>query len=338
MNVAYHSSDAYARILGVSIASLFENNVNIDEINVYVIEREIRTENKMALNSIAEKYGRKIIYIPMPDINAVENLQLKKIKDKWLFDSYCRLYLDDLLPIEVDKILYLDSDVLVTDNLDELWKTNLDNHVAAGVKDCLNEKYYKLLGLKEGAHYCNSGVILINLKKWREEKIGEQIRKYVHDRNGYVFFMEQTVMNGVIQDKWLILDARYNVSTLMMALSYKEIQTLRNSEDFYSEEEVKRAVERPALIHMTSVFFVHNRTWIEGNNHPAKPIYNKYKALTPWKNEKDLPDKRSITVKVRDILIDMVPRKVLFPVVSFVYNYLRVANIRRSMNDRQEFE
>ena len=172
MNVAYHSSDAYARILAVSIASLFENNKSCDEITVYIIERGITDENKSALDSIAQKYSRSIIYIPMPDINVKEDLQLKKVKKKWIFDSYCRLYLDDLLPESIDKVLYLDSDVLVTDSLQELWNTDLRNHVAAGVKDCINKKYYELLGIKEGAHYCNSGVILINLQKWREEHLG----------------------------------------------------------------------------------------------------------------------------------------------------------------------
>ena len=331
MNVAYHSSDAYARILAVSIASLFENNLTCDEINVYIIERGITNENKAALDSIAQKYGRKILYIPMPDINEKEDLRLKKVKKKWIFDSYCRIYLDDLLPESIDKVLYLDSDVLVTDSLQEIWDTDLSNHVAAGVKDCINKKYYELLGLKDGAHYCNSGVILINLRKWREEHVGDQIRQFVHDRNGYVFFMEQTVMNGVIQDKWLILPVRYNVNTLMMTLSYQEIQTLRKSDDFYSEDEVRDALADPALIHMTSVFLVHNRTWIEGSNHPAKPLYEKYKALTPWADAPDLPDNRNARTKVQDKIIDVLPNRIMLPVVSLIYNNARISSIKRKM-------
>ena len=331
MNIAYHSSDAYARILAVSMVSLFENNKFLDEINVYIIEHGISEKNKYALNLISKKYGRKLYFIPMPDINQVERLKLKQVKKKWIFDSYCRLFLDDLLPKSVDKVLYLDSDVLVTDSLEKLWNTDLNNHVAAGVKDCFNKKYYKLLGLKKNAHYCNSGVILINLSKWRNDCIGDQIRKYIYKHDGYVFFMEQTVMNGVIQDKWLILPVRYNVNTLMMILSYDEIKTLRRIDDFYPEGEVINALKHPALIHMTSVFLVHNRTWIKGNNHPAKSIYNKYKALTPWKDSEDLPDNRSTRIKIQDRIIDLLPNKILLPIASFIYNNIRVANIRKNM-------
>ncbi len=331
MNIAYHSSDLFAPVLGISIASVFENNKDSDDITIYVIENKITQDNQNRLRELADKYGRNVVFIPMPDINETEQLHLKKVKEKWIFDSYCRLFLDDLLPATVDKVLYLDSDVLVTDSLEQLWNTDLSDHVAAGVKDCFNKKYYDLLGLKECAHYCNSGVILINLKKWREERIGDQVRQYVHERNGYVFFMEQTVMNGVIQDKWLILPVKYNVNTLMMTLTYKEIQTLRKIDDFYSEKDVKEAVKQPVLIHMTSVFLIHNRAWIKENNHPAKSIYEKYKAMTPWKDADDLPDTRSKLVKVMDWIIDMIPNCVMLPLVSFMYNHIRVFNIRREM-------
>lgn len=331
MDVAYHSSDAYARIMGVSITSLFENNKSMETITVYIIERDIKLENKNAINSIAEKYGRQIVYIPMPDINEMERLRLRKIKEKWVFDSYCRLYLDDLLPRTVDKVLYLDSDVLVTDSLQELWEIDLRNYIAAGVKDCFNKKYYELLGLKEGAHYCNSGVLLINLNRWRRERIGDQVRQYVHNRNGYVFFMEQTVINGVIQDKWLILPVRYNVNTLMMMLAYDEIIALRKIDDFYERDEVEEALKKPALIHMTSIFLVNNRTWIEGSNHPAKQLYNKYKSLTPWADDEELPDRRIARDRLKDRIIDILPRRVVISSVSLIYNVIRPALIRHNM-------
>lgn len=332
MNIAYHCSDAYARILGVSLASLFENNIYTDEINIYIIERRISDKNKKALNSIAEQYCRKIIYIPMPDINKKEHLSLKKVKKKWMFDSYCRLYLDDLLPEELEKVLYLDSDVLVTDSLDMLWKTDLKNHCVAGVKDCFGDNYYKLLGLKENSSYCNSGVLLINLVQWKKEKIGYQVREYLKTHNGYVFFMEQTTLNGIIQDRWFILDPRYNVNTLMMMLNYDEIDKLRHIKDnFYDKETVEKAVLAPAIIHMTSVFLVHNRTWIENNNHPAEALYKKYKKLTPWKEESDIPDNRSFLIKFKDRIIDIMPRSLLISGVSVIYNRFRIVSIKRKM-------
>ena len=69
----------------------------------------------------------------MPDINKSEHLHLKKIKGKWIFDSYCRLFLDKLLPEEVEKVLYLDGDVLNTGSLKELWSLDMGESSAAAV-------------------------------------------------------------------------------------------------------------------------------------------------------------------------------------------------------------
>ena len=151
----------------------------------------------------------------MPDINKSEHLHLKKIKEKWIFDSYCRLFLDKLLPEEVEKVLYLDGDVLNIGSLKELWSLDMGESSAAAVIDCLGEKYYELLGLGKNARYCNSGVILFDLDKWRKDCMGDKVRKYVHDNNGYVFFMEQTVFNAVMQGKIKILHPKYNTYSMM---------------------------------------------------------------------------------------------------------------------------
>lgn len=98
-----------------------------------------------------------------------------------------KLYLDDLLPDDVERILYLDSDILVTDDLTELWNIDLKGHCAAGVIDCLGEKYYELLGLNKDAFYCNSGMILEDLKAWKQKRIGDKVRKYCEENGGYVF-------------------------------------------------------------------------------------------------------------------------------------------------------
>lgn len=331
MNVAYHSSDSFSPVLGTSIVSLFENNRDIDEINVYVIEENILQENKLKLISIAEQYGRDIHFIPMPDINKTQNLGLKKVRKDWIFNSYCRLFLDQLLPKEVHRVLYMDSDVLVTGDLSELWNTDMTGYCAAGVMDCLGEKYYKLLGLKKNARYCNSGVILQNLDLWRESNIGERVRKYVHRNGGYVFFMEQSVYNAVFQGEILILPPKYNTYTLMQYLSYKELLRLRKPKDFYQKSEINDAVKDPKIMHLTNLFLVTNRAWYENTNHPEKQKYAYYKGLTPWKDEPDFSDRRSVRKKILQTIVDHIPRAIVISFAELIYNTVRILNIKRLM-------
>ena len=83
MNIVYHASDSFAKVTGTSIVSIFENNKDIDEINVYVIEKNFTEDNKKKMEQLADKYNRRIIFIPMPDINKSERLHFKIIRKEW---------------------------------------------------------------------------------------------------------------------------------------------------------------------------------------------------------------------------------------------------------------
>lgn len=331
MYVVYHSSDSFAQVTAVSIASLFENNKDMQDIVVFLIEHDISEENKGKIKSLAEKYSRTINFIPMPDINKTQNLGLQSIKSTWLYDSFCRMYLDEILPPYVERVLYLDGDVLVNDSLKELWETDLNGRCAAAVTDSLGEEYYELFGLSKTAKYCNSGVILIDLKRWHEKEIGKKVSEYVHEHNGYVFFMEQTVLNAVLDSKLYILHPKFNVFTLMLCLSYKEHMQLRKPKRFYSEQMIQEAISRPCLIHLTTCFFTVNRAWIENNNHPAKELYIKYAKLTPWKNAPLLPDNRGINKKFIDFFVQRLPRAFVLAFAGYLYRNSRVNRIRKDM-------
>lgn len=332
MNIAYHSSDSYSMVLATSIASLLENNKATEIINIYVIEDQISDYNKQRLQKMVNDYNRNIYFIQMPDMNITQNLGLKAVRSDWIFNSYCRLYLDQILPVEVDRVLYLDSDVLILGDLTELWNTDLKGKCVAGVTDCLSDKYYELLDMSPTSHYCNSGVQLQDLKAWRERKVGDAVREYVHQSGGYIFFMEQTVFNVVLQDEILILPPIYNSNTLIQCLTYSEIIKLRKPRGFYLEEEIVKAKEQPIIAHLTSVFFITNRAWFEKTNHPLKFEFEKYKQLTPWKDEAGFSDNRTLSRKFVQLIINCIPRGFMLSCVGIIYNTVRVFNIKRCMN------
>lgn len=332
MNVVYHSSDSFAPVLGISIASLFENNKDFDEISVYIIENKISEENKKKLLELASNYNRSIIFITMPDINEKERLHLKKVKEKWIFDSYCRLFLDHLLPNYIDRVLYLDGDVLISDSLLDLWNLDFKGKSVAAVADCVSEAYYKLFNLSENAHYCNSGVLLFDLQSWRKLNMPDKIRKYIASNNGYVFFMEQTVFSYLIKDDLLLLHPKFNTNSMMQVLGYENMYKLRCFSRFYTKSEIEEAVKHPVLIHMTSSFLIVNRAWNEITNHPMKNECKKYSLLTPWGSAAIAKDNRSLKKKIIDLIISAIPNVILLPFISLIYNKLRVLKIYNSMN------
>ena len=121
--------------------------------------------------------------------------------------SYLRCYFSKIL--NEDKILYLDVDTLVVDNIQELWKLNLKDNVIAGVHE-LGEwnKYLNTYGLDDT--YINSGVLLMDLKKIREEKLDDSMI-YLLNHNKYAF-PDQDVINLVCRNRIHHLNNIYNSS------------------------------------------------------------------------------------------------------------------------------
>ena len=196
--------------------------------------------------------------------------------------------------------------------------------------DAVGEHYYKLFGMNDTSRYCNSGMMLFNLKKWREDGIEGNVARYVRQHNGYVFFMEQSVMNIVLQDKIKILHPKYNVYTLISSMSYQDLKLLRHCKRFYTEKECEEAKTDPRLIHLTNLFMVKGRPWYEGNEHTYKELFMKYRMLTPWKDDSLMRMSLSTQKKIQFVVMKMFPRKLLLSMIGILYEYIRPIQIARS--------
>ena len=329
MNVAYHSSDSFASVLAVSMVSIMENNKDTDDITFYVLEKQISEGNKKKLAEMVASYGRKLKLIPMPDMQKDFDFPIARVRKKWILDSYCRLFLGSILPREVERVLYLDCDTLCHGNLKDFWNQDLGDNYCGAVTDAVGEHYYDLFEMNKTSRYCNSGMVLFDLKRWREDNMESKVAEYVRQHNGFVFFMEQSVMNIVLQDKIKILHPQYNTYTLISGLSYSELHSLRHCKRFYSEKEFSEAKEHPRLIHLTNLFLVKGRPWIEGNEHPYKDFFLRYRSLTPWKDEPLMQQQLSFSKRIQYSLFEIIPRKWFLPMIGIVYEYIRPKQIAK---------
>lgn len=320
MNIFYFTSDLFTSVAATSIVSLLENNKHFKEINFYIVDDGITNENKKALTSMIEKYKRRICFIPAPDPVKIFDFPFKNKYQ--LGHSYPRMCIGQLLPKTVEKVLCLDSDTLILGNLDELWNIDMGENILAGVVDCMNLKAYKKqFQLLTDELYCNAGVFLVNVKRWREEKIEEKINKVIKERNGNIFFFEQTLMNYCCRRKIMMLHPKYNCYTLFWAFNFDELMTWRKPTIFYTQEQVIEAKRHPVIIHFTRNFYMLSRPWVKGCDHPMSNEYLKYKKMTPWKELED--DDRSIAQKRRFKLWHIIPKKALMQIVSIIYNEVR---------------
>lgn len=283
LHVVYGADDKFAEILGVSLTSLYENNKVMEQINIYVLNNGITASNKEKLNSLSEKYGRAPIQW-LQAKNISEELQMDVAIDRGSLSQYARLFVASVLPFDLKRVLYLDCDIIIVQSLEELWNLNMHGKTIAALKDAFSKWYRMNIELKPNDIMFNSGVMLIDLEKWKAQKIEEKLMKFISNKNGKIQQGDQGALNAVLANDTYCFEPRFNSVTIFYDFNYKEMMIYRKPpKGFYTETQVKEAIEHPVIIHFTTSF-LSRRPWIEGCNHRYLDQWKKYKALSPWKN------------------------------------------------------
>ena len=276
MNIVYTLNDKFVPQVAAGICSVCENNNDFAEINFYLISDGISEENKIKLINFAKKYNRKVIIKELGNIKNYIDFDFDTTG--WNQIVLARLLIDKLLPEYVDKVLYLDGDTIVRQNLKELWNTNMNDYVlAASIEPTMNKKRKMALGL-QGRPYYNAGVLLINLKKWRSEMAGKKILDYYELNSGKLFANDQDAINGSLKDEILTISPTYNFYNIFYTYSYRFLKKIMRPAEYIEEDIFHNAVENPRIIH----YLGEERPWRIGNRHKYKSDYINYLNKTPW--------------------------------------------------------
>lgn len=323
MNVLYTCDNNYVWLMGISVISLFENNPSMNEISVYLLGENISDENKKILCNIAENYNRTIVVIDVPKIDIPKSL----VSARWPLSAFTRLYSGQLLPNEMKKVLYLDCDTIVSGSIEKLEDFDVSDYVVYGVKDCIGSSYKKNIGLKSDEQYVNAGVLLFNLEKLRKVNIKYTIDRYMSKYERLINYADQDILNGVFKGEIGILNPKYDVMTIDVVYTHKEITTLRKPTNFYTEQELKKAVNSPAIIHYTTNMRI-VRPWFKNTNHPYAKEFRKYLEMSPWKSielkEMQFTSKES---KIIGIIMKL-PNTLAYSILGLIHSEIKPFAIR----------
>jgi lipopolysaccharide biosynthesis glycosyltransferase len=328
MDVVYFCSDFFSEMCGVSIESLFENNKDVAGIHCYIVESGITEENQRKLLETAKNHCRKITFIKKPDQHEV----FPDITQN-MGNAFARMAIGELLPQNVNRVLALDCDTLVLDSLKEMYESKfLENEYVAGVYDCIGAAYQKkVLKAPDDMKYCNAGVFLIDLQKWRELNVKEQLlQEYKRGIGAKPFFLEQDLMNRIFYKHIKLLPLRYNIITSLNFFEYDEVIFMKHPICFYSEQEYYAAREKPAIIHAATCFYIQKRMWVSGSDHPHSKTYMEYRARTAWRSQPLIKDQRSLAKKIYAKFWHIIPRRAAITICSFLINYIRPLYVKIS--------
>ena len=271
--------EQYAQHAGVTIESILYNKKSEHTIIFHIISDSLSSGAYHKLKTIAGKYDAEVVCYGV-DSTEFDTLPVSSHISK---ATYYRLVMLDVLPASIEKILYLDVDLIVRADITELWKIDLAGYVAGAVVDIGIEKINEKISLREildmppGEPYFNAGVLLINAKQWREDLVGNKLIKYINDKAGKVFFADQDALNAVIWGKWLAVHPKWNVYRSVFRLYYKLGKEWANL-----RPDTIQALKEPAIVHFTGA----RKPWKSGCTMPYVNEYYFYLSRTPWKDYK----------------------------------------------------
>lgn len=257
INVCLTCDNNYAKYAGVTIASILENANEDDELNFFIISTDISQENKENIQKL-EKIKTFTISFVNPDKELFSEYVNTKTTDYLPLASFYRLKLPSLIPAE-DKVIYLDCDIVVNKSLSSMFNTDIENYYCGGVKDIGYKRLGRRISLKEGQSYINSGVLLVNLKKWRNDNAEAKLSAYAKEFPEKLFLGDQDLINICFAEQILLLDGKWNVQVV----------------NFCSRSDYSYKFN---ILHYTGA----SKPWKMGSYIPLKGHYYKYLSLTDW--------------------------------------------------------
>lgn len=277
MNVLYATDENYVRHAAAGMLSLMDSNRQAEALTIHVLSMGVSPDSRAALERLVSQRERSIAFYELGDIR------------RWLdFDfnargfassTLARLFLARVLPEDVERVLYLDCDTVVLEDLSPLFALDMTGFDLGMVAEPTANKARRAgLGMPVEQPYFNAGVMLVNLRKWRADGAEKTILDYYKAKGGNLVAPDQDAINGALPGRILELPPRYNYGSVQLYYSWKAQRRIAAPTPFMDEEAYRRGTEKPAIVH----FLGEERPWRAGNRHPYTPVYDRYLAMTPW--------------------------------------------------------
>ena len=278
MNILYTFNDKFVPQVAAGIASVCENNRNEDSITFYLFVLKVSEINKTRLEEFIHQYNRNVVFFELQNINRYFDFEIDT--SGWNPIVLARLLLDQFLPAEVERVLYLDGDTIVRGSIQDLYHTDMnDKAIGASLEPTYSIEKKASIGMN-GYPYYNAGVLLIDLQQWRKQGIGKQVLQFYASYKGRLFSNDQDAINGSQKGRIYTLSPKYNFFNIFDQYSYSFLKSLCDYQ--YIEKKVfDDAIQNPVIIH----YLGEERPWRIVNHHRFKEDYLHYLSLTPWSGQ-----------------------------------------------------
>ncbi|MDB5249650.1 MAG: hypothetical protein JWQ40_4044 [Segetibacter sp.] len=267
LHIALGFDENYIVPIYALLTSIFHNNrdsaimfhviaTGLNETEKEKIKQYIRRNNaEISYYTINEEEVRKIVYIPA--------------NTHFTIATYYRLFFPSLIPSDIRKLLYIDSDAIVIGNLQELYNTDIGNAPIGAATDS-GPHPGEFLGIKGKENYFNAGVLLIDIRNWKEQMVTENALQFLADYPEKIKYVDQDALNATLINKWFKLDNKYNLTWFDVSLQVPKSELTKDK----------------VIIHYTTP----NKPWHCLARNKLRSFYHHYLKLSPKCGEKKYTD------------------------------------------------
>ncbi len=288
--VVLAADDHFAMPLAATVRSLLDNLPGDRTLRIYVLDGGLAAESKSRLLRSWPQHRFEIDFLKV-DASVLAGVP---VSDRVNVVSYFRLLIPRVLPIDLGRAIYLDSDVIARTDIARLWESDLAGQFCLAAQDCATPFFdssqvlanyevcrphmglarpvpnFRELGLKPELAYFNAGVLLINLSAWRDADISTRALACLEEHRQHVVFWDQYALNVVLAGKWGQLRTHWNQG--WHVVRYPAWQ-----QSPFDRDTFERLRNDPYIVHFTTRF----KPW-HGYPHPFRREFFKYLDRTAW--------------------------------------------------------
>ena len=273
MNIICATDENYSPHCGIMLTSMFESNHN-SSFNVYIITRGLRPRTISLFQQLQERYNAKINIVTITN-EWFKDCPIRK-NDHVTIETYFRLIIPRILPIDVERILYLDVDIIVNGNVNPLYSMEIENVALAACTQPVfadGDKAATRLGINKKSYF-NAGVLLINVKYWREYHIVERCLELINQKADILEYHDQDTLNIVLQSNRIEIPMAFNFQTEWMNnCNYKLYQPA-------DQKRISDIAHSPVILHYTGRV----KPWHRLCNNPYIYFYDYFKRKSLWRS------------------------------------------------------
>lgn len=214
--IFFSADDNYMPLLEVAVKSIKDNSSDNHVYDLYILNTGLKDCNKELLRGYEKKNIRFYFTDVSSEIDSINNEDNLRLRDYYSKTIYYRLFIPKLFP-EIKKAIYLDADVVLVEDIANLYDIDLSDNMVGAVMDevVANEQSFRdysrvSLGLRDYTRYFNSGVLLMNLEELRKVELEKTFFFVFNQYDFKTIAPDQDFLNVICKDKVLYLDAGWD--------------------------------------------------------------------------------------------------------------------------------